>query len=104
MMKRNLLLLLGAVVLAIIPLVMWRSQFDQEIFEGADTLAKEKVHEINPDYEPWYTSFWEPPSGEIESLLFALQAAIGAGLVCYALGYYRGRYLREAESSDDAPG
>ncbi len=30
---------------------------------------------------------WEPPSGEIESLLFALQAAIGAGLV----GFYFGR-------------
>ena len=29
---------------------------------------------------------WEPPSGEIESLLFALQAAIGAGFIGYYVG------------------
>jgi|GEM_PF-6127702 ABC-type cobalt transport system, periplasmic component len=33
----------------------------------------------------------EPPSGEIESLLFALQAAIGAIIIGYILGYFQGQ-------------
>jgi cobalt/nickel transport protein len=41
-------------------------------------------------YQPWAQSVWTPPSGEIESLLFALQAAFGALIIGYFLGYYRG--------------
>ena len=37
----------------------------------------------------------EPPSGEIESLLFALQAAIGAIIIGYAFGYWRGQSKEE---------
>jgi cobalt/nickel transport protein len=32
---------------------------------------------------------WMPPSPEIESLLFALQASIGSIIIGYFLGYYR---------------
>ena len=42
--------------------------------------------ELNPDYEPWFEPILEPASGEVESLLFALQAAIGAGVVGFVLG------------------
>ena len=56
-------------------------------FEGADVKAEQAVAEINPDYEPWFSPLFEPKSGEIESLLFALQAAIGSGFI----GYYLGR-------------
>jgi len=59
-------------------------------FAGADGEAEELITEINPGYEPWFTSVWEPPSGEIESLLFALQGALGAGFIFYYLGYKRG--------------
>lgn len=55
-------------------------------FGGADDKIEDTIKEINGEYEPWFSSFWQPPSGEIESLLFALQAAIGAGF----LGYYIG--------------
>lgn len=34
---------------------------------------------------------YEPPSGEIESALFALQAALGAGVLAYYFGLRRGR-------------
>ena len=37
-------------------------------------------------YEPWFEPFWEPPSGEIESLFFCLQAGVGAGIVGFVLG------------------
>lgn len=102
MMKRNLLLLLGVIVLAVVPLAIYAPKEGEEHFPGADEQAKEVITEIRPDYQPWYSSLWEPPSGEVESLLFAVQAAIGAGLVCYSIGFYRGRYLRQRESSRDA--
>ncbi|NLN22191.1 MAG: cobalt ABC transporter substrate-binding protein CbiN, partial [Syntrophomonadaceae bacterium] len=45
---------------------------------------------------------WEPPSGEIESLLFALQAAIGAGFIGYYLGFVKGRKESEKEKGSVA--
>ncbi len=59
-------------------------------FGGADGAAEEAITEIAPDYEPWFANIWEPPGGETESLLFALQAALGAGFVGYYLGLKRG--------------
>ncbi|GAA0739187.1 energy-coupling factor ABC transporter substrate-binding protein [Clostridium oceanicum] len=56
-------------------------------FSGTDDQAESAISELNKDYEPWFSHIWEPPSGEIESLLFSLQAALGAGVI----GYYIGR-------------
>ncbi len=53
---------------------------------GADGEAEEAIKEINPEYESWFSPIWEPPSGEIESLLFSLQAAIGGLIIGYVLG------------------
>ena len=44
------------------------------------------MQELDPDYEPWFSPLLEPASGEIESLLFALQAALGAGVIGFVLG------------------
>ncbi|WP_298983909.1 energy-coupling factor ABC transporter substrate-binding protein [uncultured Caldilinea sp.] len=60
-------------------------------FPGADALAEEAIQEIAPDVEPWFQPLWEPPGSETESLLFALQAAIGAGFIGYFFGWQRGR-------------
>lgn len=84
---KNILLILGVIVLAILPLLLIQ---DSE-FEGADGKAEEAIIEINPSYEPWFSTFWEPPGGETESLLFALQAAIGAGFIAYFFGYARAK-------------
>ncbi len=84
---KNLFLFFLVVVLAIIPLF---TQKDAE-FGGADGQAEEVIGEISPEYEPWFQSFWEPPSGEIESLLFSLQAAIGAIVIGYVIGYGHAR-------------
>jgi cobalt/nickel transport protein len=59
-------------------------------FGGADGAAEEAITEISPDYEPWFANIWEPPGGETESLLFALQAALGAGFVGYYIGLKQG--------------
>ncbi len=66
-----------------------------ENWTGADQKAEEAIKRISPDYEPWFTPIWEPPSGEIESLLFSLQSAIGAFVVGYIVG--RNRASRDAQ-------
>lgn len=85
---KNLALIAIVIVLAVVPLFMLK---DAE-FSGADAQAEEAITEINADYQPWFSPVWEPPSGEIESLLFVLQAALGAGFVGYYLGYLKGRH------------
>lgn len=87
MLKKNIILLSFVVLLAIVPILFLQ---DAE-FGGADGEAEAAITEINKDYEPWFNSIWEPPSGEIESLLFVLQAAIGAGFIGYFVGFMRGR-------------
>ncbi|MDR7079009.1 cobalt/nickel transport protein [Neobacillus niacini] len=84
---KNGVLLLIVILLAIIPLIFLN---DAE-FGGADGQAEEAIIEVAPDYEPWFHAIWEPPSGEIESLLFSLQAALGAIIIGYCLGYGKAR-------------
>ena len=80
--QKNLILIGLVILLAAFPLWYCR---DAE-FGGADGMAGELIEESNPDYEPWFQPIFEPASGEVESLLFALQAAIGSGIVCFVLG------------------
>jgi len=72
-----------------------------EIFKGADDQAKDAISTIAPDYKPWFNSIMEPSSGEVASLLFALQAAIGAGFLGYWLGSSttRARMRKEQEKA-----
>ena len=93
--KKNLILIAIVVLIAVIPLVFLK---DAE-FGGADGLAEEAITEIAPDYEPWYSSLLEPASGEIESLLFALQAALGAGVVGFVLGRVTAKKPEKTEES-----
>ena len=80
--QKNLILIGLVILLAAFPLWYCR---DAE-FGGADGMAGELIEESNPDYEPWFQPIFEPASGEVEPLLFALQAAIGSGIVCFVLG------------------
>lgn len=83
----NWVLLGTVVILLIIPLIF----LPEAGFEGADAQIETVISQVNQDYQPWFEPFWEPPSGEVESLLFALQAAIGAGTVCYIIGFWNGK-------------
>lgn len=62
-------------------------------FGGADGLGAATAAEIagmpEEDFEPLIAQ-WEPPSGEIESLLFSLQGAIGGILLGLGFGYWMG--------------
>ncbi|MFF4081461.1 energy-coupling factor ABC transporter substrate-binding protein [Streptomyces sp. NPDC001777] len=89
--KINALLLLVVAALAVLPLALGLGDHKEEPFAGADAEAETAITEIEPDYEPWFSPLYEPPSGEIESALFALQAALGAGVLAYYFGLRRGR-------------
>ncbi|XES75963.1 MAG: energy-coupling factor ABC transporter substrate-binding protein [Candidatus Bathyarchaeia archaeon] len=65
-------------------------------YGGADGAAEEAISETG--YEPWFTPIWEPPSGEIESLLFALQAALGALVIGYYVGYEKGKRAKKKDA------
>ncbi|MFZ5595830.1 MAG: energy-coupling factor ABC transporter substrate-binding protein [Bacillota bacterium] len=86
-LAKTLVLIAIVIGLAVVPLFMVKNAE----FSGADDQAEKAITEINANYKPWFSPVWEPPSGEIESLLFALQAALGAGFIGYYLGYARGR-------------
>lgn len=81
--KLVLVLLLLVVVIAVFPLL---TITDSE-FGGADGAAEETITSINPKYVPWASSIIELPGGETESLLFCLQAGIGAGIFGFGFGY-----------------
>ncbi len=80
--KKNLILIIIVILISVIPLLTLKNAE----FAGADGLAETAITEIAPDYKPWFSPIYEPASGEIESLLFALQAAIGAGVMGFILG------------------
>ena len=80
--QKNAILIGLVVLLTAFPLWYCR---DAE-FGGADGRAGELVEESDPDFEPWFQPILEPASGEVESMLFALQAAVGSGVVCFVLG------------------
>ncbi|MFF3848207.1 energy-coupling factor ABC transporter substrate-binding protein [Streptomyces sp. NPDC002328] len=104
--KINALLLLVVVALAVLPLALGLGDHKEEPFAGADAEAETAITEIEPDYEPWFSPLYEPPSGEVESALFAVQAALGAGVLAYYFGVHRGRRQGEQRvlAQADAPG
>ncbi|MFH9008112.1 energy-coupling factor ABC transporter substrate-binding protein [Streptomyces afghaniensis] len=107
--KINLLLLLAVAALAVLPLALGLGDHKKEPFTGSDGEAETAITEIEPDYKPWFSPLYEPPSGEIESALFSLQAALGAGVLAYYFGLRRGRRqgeqrARERDSESRAAG
>jgi cobalt/nickel transport protein len=90
-MIKNFILIAIVIGLTAIPLFMLK---DAE-FAGSDDKAEAAITEINSNYKAWFSPIWEPPSTEVESLLFSLQAAVGSGIIFYGLGYMRGRKKQE---------
>jgi len=63
-------------------------------FAGSDNVGSGLIAKISgtpvEQFQPLIPQ-WEPPSGEIEACLFALQAAIGGILVGGVFGYWIGQ-------------
>jgi len=63
-------------------------------FAGSDTVGSSQIAELTGRSEEEFQPLigqWVPPSGEIESALFALQAAIGGIFVGWVFGYWKGQ-------------
>lgn len=105
--RQNVLLLVAAVLLAVLPLwLIPRPDPGPDgkpagIFTGADNQARVLIGRIAPDYRPWFDPVLQPASEEIASLLFALQAALGAGFIGYYIGVSatRAKFQCEAEKA-----
>ncbi|WP_438313731.1 energy-coupling factor ABC transporter substrate-binding protein [Candidatus Caldatribacterium sp. SIUC1] len=83
MKGKILVLLLCCVALFFVSLRLGQHRGD---LAGADEEAQVLIQEVAPDFSPWFGPLWEPPSGEIETLMFALQAATGGLVIGYILG------------------
>lgn len=87
-MKRiNWLLLIAAGALASVPLLYANSRNRE--FVGTDNHAARLVSELRPEYKPWFSPIFTPPSAEIERLLFGIQAALGAAVLTYCIAHSR---------------
>lgn len=85
----DVLIVVAVVALFAIPLLLDGGTSE---YGGTDAAVTEDIEAEG--YTPWIDSLVSP-AGEVESGLFALQAAIGGGALGYVLGRLRGRRLAQ---------
>lgn len=96
------LLIVLAVVILALPMSLGIGKDAEEPYAGTDSSAETLVEEEHQGYEAWFEPLIGELPGEVESGLFALQAALGAGLLGYVLGNYRGRQRTQDQSHHPA--
>jgi cobalt/nickel transport protein len=98
--KYILELLTGIAIIAFCVLFLYTSAtMSGAEFAGSDNVGSGLIAELSgtplENFQPLIPQ-WEPPSGEIESCLFALQAAIGGILIGGVFGFWIGQARRKA--------
>ena len=84
--KMYIILLILVAIIVMIPSAMYSGLGeDKGYFGGSDDAGATAIESTG--YTPWFSSIWEPPSGEIQSLLFCVQTAIGTIIIGYFFGY-----------------
>lgn len=85
-MKKNgkWILILAFLVIAVTALPLFLNNLD---FTGADDAAGQSVAAVDPGYTPWAKPLIEFSGKNTETLLFCLQAGIGAGVLGLGFGY-----------------
>ena len=91
------LLIAGVVVLALVPLLALQGQE----FGATDSNNATAIQELRPGYKPWFEPVLKPSGSEVQTFLFAAQAAIGAGVMGYILGLYKGRSDKRKKDEHD---
>lgn len=99
MSKKQVLTILALILVCAVILIFPLMTIRDSEFGGADGAAEEVIAELDPDYEPWAESLIELPGGETESLLFCLQAALGAAVVGFGFGYLVARKKYRSEEA-----
>lgn len=99
--KTVIILLVIVAALIVVPLFALKGAE----FGGSDDAGSEKIEEIQGEYEPWFTPVFEAAlggeiPGEIESLLFCLQTAIGVGVIAFTMGRLVERKKYEKDDTD----
>lgn len=61
------------------------------MFLGTDDSARLVITQIAPGTTPWARPLWSPPSEQVESLLFGLQAFLGGAMLVYIFEFRRRR-------------
>ena len=92
--KYGLELLTLVAILVFIGLFLMVSAGGSHEFSGSDDVGSQKIAELTgvsmDSIQPLIPQY-EPPSGEIESTLFALQASFGGLILGLVFGYWLGQ-------------
>lgn len=97
-LSANWLMLAGVVVLALGPILILQGKE----FGATDANNSTAIQEIQPNYKPWFEPVIKPAGPEVQTFLFAAQAGIGAGLMGYVLGLYKGRSERRNQRNESS--
>jgi cobalt/nickel transport protein len=97
-MSSKLEFIVIAIILIFAAQFFYMSSTTHSEYGGADDKLAGIIDQITDGtYKPIAKPIWIPPSDEIESLLFGLQAATGAIIIGYFLGYYRAKNSFEGD-------
>jgi cobalt/nickel transport protein len=81
-------------ILAFVVIFLFISAGGTHEFSGSDDVGSQKISELTghpvESFKPLIPQY-EPPSGEIESTLFALQASFGGLVLGLVFGYWLGQ-------------
>jgi cobalt/nickel transport protein len=92
--NRKLELITLVAVLGFIIVFLLVSAGGTHEFAGSDNVGSEKIAELTGQSVDSFTPLipqWQPPSGEIEACLFALQASFGGLVLGLVFGYWIGQ-------------
>jgi len=88
--KYRLEIIFAVVVIVFAALFLYEQNVQSHAkWEGSDDQGSAAIEATG--YTPWIQPLWTPPSDEVESLLFSIQAGIGAFVIGYFFGFYRGK-------------
>lgn len=79
--------IVSLVLLILLPIAL----LPHAAFGGADDEAILMILQTDKNYVPWIESIKLFDSSELTSSFFALQAAIGAAIIAYYVGYTKGK-------------